>query len=77
MRKHGLDFDIAWFKMPLSSFLDGGAPFRGYIGRGHLLIAYPAADGLLQVAWIIAKGTHTVSCGAAVFRNGSKRWHAM
>jgi 2-polyprenyl-6-methoxyphenol hydroxylase-like FAD-dependent oxidoreductase len=29
---------------------------RAYLGGGHLLIVYPAPDGLLQVGWVILKG---------------------
>ena len=39
-------------------FLGDQAPLRVYVGRVHLLIAYRAADGLLQVAWVITKGTY-------------------
>ena len=58
VRKHGLDVDVVWCKLPLPSFLSADAPVRVYIGRAHLLIAYRAADGLLQVAWVIIKGTY-------------------
>ena len=58
VRKHGLDADIVWCKLPLPAFLGGDAPLRVYIGSAHLLIAYRAADELLQVAWVIAKGTY-------------------
>ena len=69
VRKHGLDFDIVWFKMPLPSFLRGQAPFRGYVGRSHLLIAYRSADGLLQVGWVITKGTY-----GELRRRGISEW---
>ncbi len=58
VRKHGLDVDIVWCKVPLPAFLGGDAPLRVYIGRAHLLIAYRAADVLLQVAWVITKRTY-------------------
>ncbi len=54
----GIPVDVVWFKVPLPDFLGGGAPVRVYIGRAHLLIAYQAPDGLLQVAWVITKGTY-------------------
>ncbi len=69
VRKHGLDFDIVWFKMPPPAFLGGQSPLRAYVGRGHLLIAYLAADGLLQVAWIITKGTY-----GELRRRGISEW---
>ena len=55
--KQGIDVDVVWFKVPLPDFLASDAPLRVYIGRAHLLIAYRAPDGLLQVAWVITKGT--------------------
>ena len=58
VRKHGLDVDIVWCKVPLPAFLRGNAPLRVYIGRAHLLIAYRAADDRLQVAWVVTKGTY-------------------
>ena len=69
VRKYGLDFDIVWFKMPLPAFDSAQAPFRAYIGRGHLLIAYPAASGLLQVGWIITKGSYS-----ELRRRGISEW---
>ena len=69
VRKHGLDFDIVWFKMPLPSFLRGQVPFRGYVGRSHLLIAYRSADGLLQVGWVITKGKY-----GELRRRGISEW---
>ncbi len=55
--RQGLDVDVVWFKVPLPDFLAGNAPLRVYIGSAHLLIAYRAPDGLLQVAWVITKGS--------------------
>ena len=49
--------DIVWCKLPWPE----GVPrrdLRAYIGGGHLLIAFEAPDGLLQVAWVILKGTY-------------------
>ena len=49
--------DVVWFKLPYpDSWHD--ARFRFEIGNGHLLIAGRAPDGLLQVAWLILKGTY-------------------
>ena len=70
-RRHGLDVDIAWFKVPLPEFMSVGAPVRVYIGRAHLLIAYGAPDGLLQVAWVITKGTF-----GELRRRGIEEWVA-
>jgi len=49
--------DIVWFKLPWPGFLHSREA-RAYIGGGHLLVALPAPDGLLQVAWVILKGTY-------------------
>jgi len=46
--------DLVWFKVAALPGLEGA---RVYIGGGHLLIAYSAWDGQLQVAWVIVKGT--------------------
>lgn len=57
VRKRSVPLDIVWFKMPYpESWSD--ARFRFEIGNGHLLIAVRAPDGLLQVAWVILKGTY-------------------
>ena len=70
VRKNGLDVDVVWCKMPLPPFLLGGqAPIRVYVGRAHLLIASRAAGGLLQVAWVITKGTY-----GEVRRRGISEW---
>ncbi|MCZ6463715.1 MAG: FAD-dependent monooxygenase [Proteobacteria bacterium] len=55
---HGFGLDVVWFKVPLPEFMGSPAPVRVYIGRAHLLIAYQAPDGLLQVAWVITKGSY-------------------
>ncbi len=67
--KQGLDVDVVWFKVPLPDFLAGAAPVRVYIGRAHLLIAYRAPDDLLQVAWVITKGTF-----GELRRRGVEEW---
>jgi 2-polyprenyl-6-methoxyphenol hydroxylase-like FAD-dependent oxidoreductase len=69
VRKQGIDVDVVWFKMPRPAFLAGHATVRAYVGRGHLLIAYVSADGLLQVAWVITKGTH-----GELRRRGISEW---
>jgi 2-polyprenyl-6-methoxyphenol hydroxylase-like FAD-dependent oxidoreductase len=58
--------DIVWFKVPELPGLRGA---RGYVGRGHLLIAYPSWDGRLQVAWAILKGTF-----GELRRRGIEQW---
>jgi len=70
-RRHGIDVDIVWFKVPLPDFLSGGTAMRGYVGRSHLLIAYRAPGGLLQVAWVISKGTF-----GELRRRGVEEWIA-
>jgi 2-polyprenyl-6-methoxyphenol hydroxylase-like FAD-dependent oxidoreductase len=48
--------DLVWFKMPYpETWEDSRAFFE--LGKGHLLIAVRSPDGLLQVAWVILKGT--------------------
>jgi len=46
--------DIVWFKLPCPDFWPG---VRGYIGRGHLLVAYHTWGDDLQLGWVILKGT--------------------
>jgi 2-polyprenyl-6-methoxyphenol hydroxylase-like FAD-dependent oxidoreductase len=53
-RERGAPMDVVWTKFPLAGW---GDRMRVYAEGGHLLIAYPAPDGLLQVAWVILKGT--------------------
>lgn len=49
--------DVVWFKLawPMAWKEARG---RVYLGDGHLLLALPAADDRLQIAWIILKGTY-------------------
>jgi 2-polyprenyl-6-methoxyphenol hydroxylase-like FAD-dependent oxidoreductase len=57
VREKSLPLDIVWFKLPYpESWKD--SRFRFELGSGHLLIAIRAPDGLLQVAWVILKGTY-------------------
>jgi 2-polyprenyl-6-methoxyphenol hydroxylase-like FAD-dependent oxidoreductase len=58
--------DVVWFKLPA---LDGFRGVRGYVGQGHLLIAYHTWDDRLQVAWVIVKGTF-----GALRRAGIGEW---
>ncbi len=46
--------DIVWCKLPALAGLRGA---RGYVGGGHLLIAYRTWGDQLQVAWAIVKKT--------------------
>ena len=46
--------DIVWGKLPCPPDYRG---VRGYLGRGHLLVAYRSWDDQLQLAWVILKGT--------------------
>ncbi len=46
--------DIVWCKVERPENWTGA---RAYAGRGHLLIAYQAWDGGLQLGWVILKGT--------------------
>jgi 2-polyprenyl-6-methoxyphenol hydroxylase-like FAD-dependent oxidoreductase len=57
VRERGAPMDIVWYKMPWPPAWSE-SQLRGYLGGGHLLIALPAPDGLLQVAWVILKGTY-------------------
>ena len=57
VREKSLPLDIVWFKMPYPESWNDSR-FRFELGSGHLLIAIRAADGLLQVAWVILKGTY-------------------
>jgi 2-polyprenyl-6-methoxyphenol hydroxylase-like FAD-dependent oxidoreductase len=62
-RRSGLDrereaqsFDVVWFKVPLPDFF-GAREARAYLGRGHFALMFRAPDGLLQIGWIIEKGS--------------------
>ena len=51
----GAPMDVVWAKLPWPAEWTE-ATARGYVGGGHLLIVFPAPDGLLQLAWVILKG---------------------
>jgi 2-polyprenyl-6-methoxyphenol hydroxylase-like FAD-dependent oxidoreductase len=55
-RDLGAPMDIVWTKLPWPSTWTERAA-HAYLGGGHLLIALPAPDGLLQLGWVILKGT--------------------
>jgi 2-polyprenyl-6-methoxyphenol hydroxylase-like FAD-dependent oxidoreductase len=46
--------DIVWCKLPCP---DNWPGVRAYAGRGHLLIAYHTWGDMLQLGWVILKGT--------------------
>jgi 2-polyprenyl-6-methoxyphenol hydroxylase-like FAD-dependent oxidoreductase len=48
--------DVVWCKVPLPDYAREAKVFRGYLGRGHLLLAAPVFGGMLQVGWVIRKG---------------------
>lgn len=49
--------DVVWFKMPYpEAWAEPRARFE--MGRGHLMIVVHSADGLLQMAWVILKGSY-------------------
>ena len=50
--------DIVWCKIPAPKSWGGKNITRFCIGRGHLFICYVAYDGLLQIAWVIPKGSY-------------------
>jgi 2-polyprenyl-6-methoxyphenol hydroxylase-like FAD-dependent oxidoreductase len=56
VRERGNPMDIVWSKIPWPAAWKEPV-LRAYVGGGHLLIAIPAPDGLLQLAWVILKGT--------------------
>jgi 2-polyprenyl-6-methoxyphenol hydroxylase-like FAD-dependent oxidoreductase len=54
-RDLGAPMDVVWTKLPWPAGWSEVSA-RGYVGGGHLLIVFPAPDGLLQLAWVILKG---------------------
>ncbi len=56
--RHPEFFDIVWCKLPLPDFLKDRPPGpRAYIGNGHLGLFIPSYDSLLQIGWVIRKGS--------------------
>lgn len=52
-------FDIVWCKVPMPAFdADQPPTVRGFIGDGHLGLFIPSYDGLLQIGWVIPKGSY-------------------
>ncbi len=64
-------FDVVWAKVPLPEFMREAGTARGYLGRGHLALAFPTYDGRLQIAWIIEKGSF-----GEIRRRGIDEWIA-
>jgi 2-polyprenyl-6-methoxyphenol hydroxylase-like FAD-dependent oxidoreductase len=58
VKRIGAPMDVVWARLPWPSCYGEEQPVRGYLGHGHLLIAFPAPAGGLQVAWVIRKGTY-------------------
>lgn len=57
VRTRGTPMDVVWFKLPYpQEWPEPGA--RIELGSGRLMIVLPSADGLLQMAWVIAKGSY-------------------
>ena len=58
VKRIGAPLDVVWAKLPWPACYGDSKPVRGYLGRAHLLIALPAPDGQLQIAWVIRKGSY-------------------
>jgi len=69
VRRVGAPLDVVWAKLPWPACYGSQRPVRGYLGRAHLLIAIPAPDGLLQIAWVIRKGSF-----GALRSRGPEQW---
>ena len=52
-----LPMDVAWFKIAAPEDWKGECRLRACVGNGHLLIGYITYDGMLQLAWVIPKGS--------------------
>ncbi len=48
--------DIVWLKLPPLASLRDSPRLTACLGRGHLLVAAPVYDDMLQLGWIIEKG---------------------
>jgi len=52
-------FDVVWFKCPYpDSLVARGSPVMVSVGGGHLYLGYRAANGRMQMASVIAKGSY-------------------
>ncbi len=65
----GAPLDVVWAKLPWPACYGNERPVRGYLGHAHLLIALPSPDGLLQIAWVIRKGSF-----GALRSRGPEQW---
>ena len=52
-----LPMDVVWFKVTAPKSWDGDMRVRACVESGHLMIGYITYDGLLQLAWVIRKGS--------------------
>jgi 2-polyprenyl-6-methoxyphenol hydroxylase-like FAD-dependent oxidoreductase len=57
-QERGTPLDVVWTKLPWPEMWSQGAPARAYVAGGHLLLAFPAPGGALQLAWIILEGSY-------------------
>lgn len=55
--REDLPMDVLWSKIPAPSNWKGVAKVMACIGNGHLLLMYVNYEGLLQLAWVIRKGS--------------------
>ena len=72
--KHGLDFDVIWFKMPAPDFSLNPTTFRGYVGRAQLLLIQRRMDSYRwrgSSARILMRIFDARTC-----QRGSKKWHS-
>ncbi|HIF95139.1 MAG: FAD-dependent monooxygenase [Myxococcales bacterium] len=57
VKSQDLPMDVLWSKLPAPDIWQGKPSVCACIGKGHLFFAYMAYDGLMQIAWIIPKGS--------------------
>ncbi len=57
VEREELPMDVVWCKLPAPPEMAGSCPVNFCIGGSHLFISYISYDGLLQVAWVILKGS--------------------
>jgi 2-polyprenyl-6-methoxyphenol hydroxylase-like FAD-dependent oxidoreductase len=69
VREIGAPLDVVWTKLPWPECFGSAPAVRAYVGNGHLLLAIPAPDGLLQIAWVIRKGSF-----GALRSRGAEEW---
>ncbi len=66
-----LPMDVVWGKVPAPASYRGQCVARAQLARGHLFISYVNTEGLLQLAWVILKGTF-----GELRRQGAEQWVA-